>query len=292
MFEMPEAATESKNQPDESTRFEFCKMLDGRIISRLALLEDESEFNKDSRKIECGMDNVLDFLEQRYADQYPQLHLSRKQRNDARMAAILHDIGKSGPVRATSKEQKIIVKIFAHENIRDPKLLVDDVAKEIFDAHQLKEILESLEKCGIGRRTTMREFWDMHAQWTHDILEKYPQGLNRHIQIIAASHHIDHGINPYELRDEEIPPVANIIGSLEDYVEALEQRVLIALDQYEASIRRSESSHEVAISWVRKNLAHSEKFKEDSLMKMVLDAIDELGREQRIFTQAEPRENN
>lgn len=294
MFEIPEKET-AAGKPEELKDIHYQKVLaslkeaglheklDDKIIDRMILLERESNFNEDSRKIERGTDNVLDSLEEIYAEQYPQLCLSKEQRADARAAAILHDIGKSGPATADLEEQKIIVKIFADERKHEEESLVAGAFPEIFGTEQTEEIWQSLEKCGLDRQSTFRQFWDQHAQWTHDILEKYPQGLNQRTRIIAGSHHIDHRINPYNLKESEIPLTANVIGTLEDYADALEGRVLIAMDQYEASLRRSHMPHEEAFVWVCKNLAKSKKFEKDELMKLVLKVIDKLGKENKIF---------
>lgn len=258
----------------------FRESLREEIISRLVLLEKGSRFNEYSRRIERGMENVLNLLETRYVEKYPKNVLSKKQRSDGRMAAILHDIGKSGPVEATPEEQEVLIKIFACENIRNSNLLVVDAVSDIFEVEQVTKTRETLEKYNIAAKTTMRKFWDKHAQWTHDILERYPNSLNSHTRVIAGSHHIDRGVNPYNLPESEVPLVASVIGSLEGYVEALEDRSLIALDQYEASVRRGGLSHDEALSRVREGMV---KYKNDELMNFVLKAIDELGKEEKIF---------
>jgi response regulator RpfG family c-di-GMP phosphodiesterase len=259
----------------------FHESLQEEIISRLILLEKGSRFNEYSRRIERGMENVLNLLETRYAEKYPETVLSKKQRSDGRIAAILHDIGKSGPVDAAPEEQEVIIKIFACENIRNSELLVVDATHDIFEADQVANAKQTLGKYGIDDKTTMRKFWDRHAEWTHDILERYSSGLSEHTRIIAGSHHIDRGVNPYALPESEVPLSANVIGTLEDYVEALEERSLIALDQYEASIKRGGLSHDDALSRVREGMV---KYKNDELMSFVLEAIDELGKKEMIFS--------
>ena len=262
-------------------RIGFHELLHEEITNRLTLLEKGSKFNEYSRRIERGMENVLNLLERQYAEKYPEVVFLKKQRYDGSIAAILHDIGKSGPAEATSKEQDLIIKLFARENIRNSNMLVSEVIGEMFFENQLAETLETLEKYKIGEKTTMREFWDRHAQWTHDILEKYSQNLNAHVRMISGSHHIDRGINPYNLSDEVVVPLAaNVIGTLEEYVETLEGRALIALDQYEAAIERGKLSHEMALSRVRSSMV---KHKNDKLMNLVLGAIDELGENSTIF---------
>ncbi len=261
-------------------RVGFHELLHAEINNRLTLLEKDSQFNEYSRRIEKGMANVLAWLENQYAQRYPEAILAKKNHSDGRIAAILHDIGKSGPVNATPEEQQVIIKIFARENIRNSNAPVAEIVAEAFNDNRIAEALSTLEKYGIGGNTTMREFWDKHAQWTHDILEQYPQGLNDRIRIIAGSHHINRGVNPYNLPDEEVLLSANIIGTLEEYMEALEGRVLIALDQYEAAIERGKLTHEAALERVRGGMV---KYKNDALMKLVFDAVDELGRNGEIF---------
>ena len=283
---------EKENQPDPDLqekildsfeKADFHEKLDEEVIQRLVLLEKESKFNEDSRKVERGLSNVLNLLEKRYADRYPQLAFTEEQKTDGRVAAILHDIGKSGPAQASQQEMRAVVRMFAQEQIKDPKLSINEVALNNFPKES-HEILEYLKNCGVDVEMTMRQFWDKHAQWTHDILEKFPQGLSKHARIIAGSHHFNKGINPYDLPETEIPLQSSTIGLMEDYVDAIEERILMAVDQYEANVRRSGSNHEKAIAWVRENLAQSEKFKNDQVMALVCDAIDELGKRQEIFS--------
>lgn len=259
----------------------FNEQVDEEIIRRLMLIEKESKFNLDARMIESGMTNVLDSLRENHSEEYPQLNVSEKQRNEGRLAAILHDIGKSGPATASEKEQEAIIKLFAVEDHIDPQTLVEEIVSKHFTGTEKEELLKNLKNCGIHQEMTIREFWDMHAQWTYDILKEYPKNIEGRVLKIAASHHIDHGINPCGLSESEVPLESNIIGVLEEYADVLEKRILMAVDQYQAVIRRKGASHELAMACIRKNLR---KFKDEKLMNLVFDSIDKLGARGDIFS--------
>ncbi len=267
-------------------KFGLHESLHEEVVQRLILLEQESRFNEDSRKIERGVEHVFDFLESRYAERYPQLVFTQAHKIEGRIAAILHDIGKTGPAEAGAEESKTIVIIFAQEEIKDPGMSLGEVIAENFSLEDGDIMAIHLKSCGIDLQTTMRQFWDMHAQWTHDILEKFPAGLNNHTRIIAGSHHFNKGINPYKLSESEIPLQSEAIGLMEeyiDYIDEIEGRILMAVDQYEAKIRRGSSSHKQAIDWVRDNIKKSKNFKNDEIVALICDAIDELGGEGKIF---------
>jgi len=291
MFKMPEmgmreSGLEKKDDDYSQTvlasleRIGFHEALCEKVIDRLVLLEKHSRFNQYSRRIESGMEKVIKLLEEYHALKYPEIKRSERQRLDGLVAAILHDIGKSGPVDATSEEQKIIIKICAQEEIRDSKMPISELVGNIFSANEVDNVLQMLENYDIKSTMPMRDFWDKHAQWTHDILERYPQGLSEHARIIAGSHHIDREVDPYGLLEAEVPLDSRLIGTLEEYMEALEGRALIALDQYEAATTRGGLSHKEAIAWVRQNIV---KHKDEKLMELVLKVVDELGEKNALF---------
>lgn len=251
------------------------------VIGRLVLLEQKSEFNEDARQIERGVTNVLNLFLARYAGRYPELRLTAERKNFGRTAAILHDIGKSGPAEATSREQEAVVKLFAIEGINKPERSVGEIVAENFSEGEAEDLLRALAACSIDAKMTMTRFWNHHANWTHDILEKYPAGLNKHIRLIAGSHHIDNEIDPYGTPGRGALKTAEIIKTQGDEIDDLEERVLIVVDRYQAAIRRSRLNHREAINWLRKNLA---KYKKDDLLKLIIDAVDELGGQDKIFS--------
>lgn len=283
VIKTPEKATENALRQkilDSFERAGFREQVDEEIIKRLVLLEQNSEFNEDSRKIERGLDNVLGSLEKNYAVQYPQLVFSEKQKSEGRIAAILHDIGKSGPADATEEQSKAIIRLFAQEQIKDPNLSVEQAVIVSFSENERSKIFDCLKNCGVTPDMTIRQLWDRHAYWTRDILEKYPSGLSERVRIIAGSHHSNRDINPYPLTESEILPQSNIIGTLEEYIDAIEGRVLMAVDQYEALVRRKSATHKEAIDLVRQNLAN---FKQKDLTRLICDVVDKLGQEKKLF---------
>ncbi len=255
--------------------------LNPNVIDRLVLLERYSKFNSDSRLIARGVDNVFGKLAEHYRDKDPAIIISESDRENARLSAILHDVGKAGDADASPAEQRAVIDLFALEKIKNPQDLVGKVVRENFDSVRAEEMLKLLASCGVAEGITMREFWDKHAYWTHNVLKRYPEGTSERIRTIAASHHIDRGINPCNLPLGEVPPEAVSIGTLEEYIELLQHRALIATDKYEAFIRRSGGNHEEAMKVLRELV--KPQFKEDALMNQVLEIIDELGREEKIF---------
>jgi hypothetical protein len=150
---------------------------------------------------------------------------------------------------------------------------VRDVANKNFAQAEAESLLNNLKACSVDPEMTMRQFWDKHAVWTHDIMEKYPTGLNEHVRVIAASHHLDRGINPYS--STPVSPEQGIIKTAGDEADDLSTRILMVVDKYQAARRRSRFNHEDAIKWVRNNLA---EFRKDELLNRVIDAVDELGK--------------
>lgn len=251
------------------------------IIERLEILEENSpKFNEDSRMIAEGLVHILAEIDQ---------DITAEELREARIAAHLHDIGKSGPAKANPEQSTSIARIF---NIELPftressSRSLSSVVQEYFDAHEESAIKEDLRSCGIDLAMTMRDFWDKHAHWTNEIIEEKECSLPLPIRIIAASHHIDKGINPRGIRVEDIPITASVIGTAEDYLIAM---ALLAIDKYQAALYRKnengthyqDNPHRHALEVTK--LILGPKYTADATMQKVLSAIDRLGQEGRIF---------
>lgn len=230
------------------------------IVSRLALIEENSEFNNDSRMIREGFKNVWQELEK-------EGFAAAANQEEGELAAFVHDIGKSGSAEADRAGQLAVIRLFALENLSDPNIKVGEVVRKYFSPES-GSVLEDLAKSGVNTEMTMREFYDQHGQWTYDILEKYPEAFTARVRTIAASHHLDRGINPCRLSEEEMKA-------------SLPEKILMAVDKYQAAISRRRLNHQGAISSLRSILFP--KYESDPLMKSVIEAIEKLGRQDKMF---------
>ncbi len=241
------------------------------IARRMELLEVlAARFNNDSRMIRriClkVLDRIASILE-------PELQstLDADSRRDMSIAAYLHDIGKSGPFDAPRSSQEAIVKLYAVENVADPHQTIAETARTNFSSDDAESILACLGSCGLRSNDTMRAFWDRHGYWTHDILEADPEDIPSRARVVAGSHHMDRGIDPYNF-------------SSGDYVALLENRILMAVDKYQAAVARGRKTHGQAMATIKGIL--SSKYGNDVIMNNVLQVVDEVGREEIFLAEA------
>ena len=227
-------------------------------------------FNNDSRMIRRICLEVLDRIASILEPEL-QSKLDADSRRDMSIAAYLHDIGKSGPFDASQATQEAIVKLYAVENVADPDQTIAETARANFSSEEAESILERLGSCGMRSTDTMRAFWDRHGYWTHDILETDSEDIPVRARVIAGSHHVDRGIDPYEFSSDE-------------YVDMLENRILMAVDKYQAVIVRSQKTHGEAMEIIKRIL--SPKYGHDVIMNHVLKVVDEVGREKTFFAEA------
>jgi hypothetical protein len=82
---------------------------------------------------------------------------------------------------------------------------------------------------------------------------------------------MDRGIDPYGFASG-------------DSVTVLENRILMAVDKYQAAVVRGRKTHGEAIGVVTRIL--SPKYEHDLMMNRVLDVLDGLGHEEALFEEA------
>lgn len=222
------------------------------------VLEENSEFNDDSRMVRQGVDDVVATLKENKVYTF-----TEAQENKLSLAALLHDIGKS----SSSKDpgyRLAVVKLFAVKNIdrNDTELEVLRAVENNFP-NEVHTMISDLSNVQVAPGMKIRAFWDKHAFWTKEILDKFSV-FNKETKTIAASHHIDRGINPYGIDENKIP------NELKWSI-----FILIAIDKYQARIIRGEATHEEAIEYLRDDLKN---YNDDPIVKQIIKTIDEIGR--------------
>ena len=100
-------------------------------------------------------------------------------------------------------------------------------------------------------------------------------GLDALIAIRAEFHDakivMDRGLDPYGF-------------SSNDYVAVLENRILMAVDKYQAAVARGRKAHGEAMDVIKRILAP--KYEGDAMMNRVLKVLDALGKEESLFAAA------
>jgi len=241
------------------------------IAQRMELIEVlAGRFNNDSRRIRRICLEVLDRMASILEPEL-QSKLDADSRRDMSIAAYLHDIGKSGPFGASQAAQEAIVTLYAVENVADPDQTIAETARTNFSSGDAESMLKRLRSCGLRSNDTMRAFWDRHGYWTHDILEAASEDIPVRARVVAGSHHMDRGIDPYRF-------------STGDYVAMLENRILMAVDEYQAAVARGHKTHGEAMETIKGIL--SPKYGNDVIMNHVLKVVDEIGREESLLAEA------
>jgi hypothetical protein len=241
------------------------------VAQRMELIEVlAARFNNDSRMIRKMCLEVLDRIALILEPEL-QSKLDADSRRDMSIAAYLHDIGKSGPFDAPQAIQEAIVKLYAVEDVADPNQTIAETAHTNFSPEDAESMLKRLGSCGLRSNDTMRAFWDRHGYWTHDILEADSEDIPVRARVIAGSHHMDRGIDPYTF-------------STGDYVAMLENRILMAVDKYQAAVARGQKAHGEAMDAIKGIL--SRKYGNDVIMNQVLEVVDKVGREEAPLAEA------
>lgn len=179
------------------------------------------------------------------------------------LAALLHDVGKSGPKEATPAEQELIIALFDpthYERIATAGINVGNetilraLRESNFGDDIQRKIAKYLNRLGVNIASEkMIDFWRRHADWTYDILKTTQDDkIDERLAVMAASHHILDGKKLANLKPEDIPSEAKTIEIVESY------EVLTVVDKFQAFMRRGDKSHSEAIKELQKKVEESE----------------------------------
>ncbi len=242
------------------------------ILDRLVIFENFSKFNEDSRMVKRGVENTLDNLNRKN-----KLKLTPEQKCDVVLASFFSDIGKS----SSSDDQLCqlaVIKLFSVGQLEDPNKITVEETLKIFLPDEVEAIISNLSKIGITRDMSMRNFFDMHAFWTKDVLDQNKDVFSKRMVEIASSHHVVQGINPCGIDEEKIP------NDLKYCIYAL-----MAVDKYQARVERSKATHEEAIDFLKNDPKGLKKYASSPIMISVIKLIDELGKAEALFKAPEAK---
>ncbi len=244
-------------QPDE---------LDPLLAQRMRLLASHTETVADSVQIIDLAERVFErcvSLGQPFSD---------VEKSTVVLGSLFSDIGKTGPAHATLPQQQLIVDMFSVERVPNGLISVEEFFRTYFPKDADARLL-TFEGLGQDCQMTMRAFWNLHVGWTLELLRD--RLVFREAVPAAASHHLLEHINPDSIVSEDgsytLP-----FGSNAEFNRA--EKLIVILDKYDASRRRSGLDHDGAMSWLRQLISKNLRFGQDEQFPQLLDVLDEVAR--------------
>jgi len=165
-----------------------------------------------------------------------------------KQAAILHDIGKTGPAEASLDEQKTFIRLFSifplDYNVgKEFKTTpIGEAIKKHCLPEEQTEMFSNLSGLGLSPDQLMGEIFGRHVDYTYRILKSIPN-LDPEIIFLAASHHRGLHNYPYKLTEDEL---SALLPAEKERAEDLDTAASIIelADVYEAfSSRGSQKDH-------------------------------------------------
>lgn len=236
------------------------------LIDHFTALELYSEFNHDSRMICEGVKNLLEILQS--------IQLKTTMKMKVILAVYLHDIGKSSS-SMNRKVQSTVTKLFAVEGIKDTTQKVTKTLQLHFPAKEVDPMILNLIDVDVYAHNEMRDFWNKHAIWTKEILDRHIDIIEEDTRKIAASHHIDTGINPYGIEIDNPNQVSNEVK--------FSIFLLMAMDKYQAAFRRENEDHKKAMLDLKQRLRG---YVGNPIVSEIIDGIHQLGSSGALFPES------
>lgn len=241
-----------------------CEAAEAKVSEKVRELSIDLDLDRHpevrGRLVEIGthFEDSLDIarlLRTLYAELKDELELSQEGPERIMRAAVLHDVGKSGPAGEKGPFHAAVRRLFVNPKKRfspyadgRAKSVAGYLAEQELPAQE--EILAGLKEAGIDAATeSMIDFWRRHAAWTYDILRvelaANPTDIDEETIRVAASHHLLEGQNPAGLDLARVPPDAQTLEILE-HCEMVE-----AIDKYQALRVRGGMNHADAMTKLR-----------------------------------------
>lgn len=237
------------------------------ILRKLTLLNDKTETFKDEERSV----HIARALFRHYENRLPHERFTGQEQRTVLIGTMFTDIGKTGPRNATPEQEELILSIFNVESRKHGQadvLSVEEYIKDHFpDAYTDK--IEGLRAMGLDTNMTMRQFWNMHSQWTLEIISG--DGLPPEAVAAAATHHMLEGVNPQEIVGKD-GRFTKYFGDNVYFDRA--EKLIIILDKYDAARRRGQMSHDKAVEFVRNKIKTNPNFAEDKEFEGLLINLD------------------
>jgi len=236
------------------------------IIRKLRLLNEKSEtFKDEERSI-----HIARALFKYYEEKFPDKKFAEEEQRTVLIGTIFTDIGKTGPRDATHEQEKVILDIYNVENIIKPEeiTLVQFMSRYFpKDAERRLTTIETIKN--VNRGMTMREFYNLHPEWTLEIISG--DGVPLEAIAAAAAHHALEGVNPQDIIGQD-GRFTKYFGENVSFDRA--EKLIILLDKYDAFRRRGKKGHKEAIELVREKIRSNSDFAEDTEFEELLDNLD------------------
>ncbi|MES3004743.1 MAG: hypothetical protein V4690_01365 [Patescibacteria group bacterium] len=234
-----------------------------RIVERLELLNEVTKTVEDGENAVQIAKSIFEY----YVQNKPEKVFTELEQKVVIIGSLFSDVGKTGPREATRDEQRLVVDMFAVENVQDPQMTVADFFQMYFPADAEVRI-EKFEEMELNSEMSMRNFWNMHSQWTLEIISG--DGIPAEAVAGAASHHIVDGVNPMNIIGED-RRFTRYFGENAEFDRA--EKLIIILDKYDAFWRRSGRTKEEAIELLRLIIGRNAMFANDEQFKELIDDL-------------------
>lgn len=173
-----------------------------------------------------------------------------------RLAALFHDIGKTGSNQVGEDVQTAMTRLFSLFEIKEKgdRRLPQLTIAEALEYHAPKEkakVLEALQTTDIGPETKMAEIYKSHLEHSVAILKG--SGIDPEIVFIAGQHHRLQ--NNYDYNFDALLDGKEISPDRKKKLD-LAAAILEIADFYDATTKRGGSSHQKAVAEIEEKFDH------------------------------------
>ncbi|MEX1063953.1 MAG: hypothetical protein WD898_01615 [Candidatus Paceibacterota bacterium] len=243
------------------------KKINPNILRKLRLLNEKTDTLKDEER----SIHVARSMFKYYEDNIAEGKFSEEEKRTVLIGTFFTDIGKTGPKDATPDQERLVLGVYDVENIGDPtKISLAELINKSFP-DDAEERLSKAKEMGLDGNMTMREFYNIHARWTLEIISG--DGVPPEAVVAAATHHIIEGVNPGHIVGED-GRFTKYFGDNASFDRA--EKLIILLDKYDAFRRRGGKNHAEAIQLFRAKVRSNPQFAGDKQFEELITNLDDM----------------